>query len=321
MGIRIGNTCGSEIVLRFAGNLSGMNATLRAYIDLLRLQFFFAWVILFCSGYLLATTVYGGFSFFDLVKVALIAFFGFEAGFVLNDYVDRDFDKKDVDAGRLTKYWRAFGTRPIPLGLIAPKTALTLFFILAAITTLLVATLPFPNSLYVFLIMVYCYAVEVFYQIKKRHQTFPVAQLIGRTDFALFPVAGYLCLGSPDANAFLYFVFFYPFALAHLGVNDLIDVGNDRARGMNTPATLYGLAGTTVWIAAFTSIHAVMAVVFAAQLGWITRAGFVVGLALLVGANAVILKNKTPDAALAVLPLFHVTMLIYAGSIALDSII
>ena len=298
-----------------------MNTTLRAYVDLLRLQFFFAWVILFSSGYLLATSVYGGFSYFDLARVALIAFFGFEAGFVLNDYIDRDFDRKDIESTRLTKYWRIFGTRPIPLGLIAPRSALALFFVLVTVTTLLVATLPFPHSLYVFLIMVYCYTVEIFYQVKKRHQHYPVAQLIGRTDFALFPVAGYLCIGSPDVTAFLYFIFFYPFAMAHLGVNDLIDVENDRARGMNTPATLYGLSGTAIWICAFTAVHAVLALVFAARLGWIARAGFLFGLALLAVANAVILKNKMPDAALKVLPLFHVTMLIYAGSIALDAVV
>ncbi len=298
-----------------------MNATLRAYIDLLRFQFFFAWVILFSSGYLLATSIYGGFSVFDLARVALIAFFGFEAGFVLNDYVDRDFDKKDIESYRLTKYWRIFGTRPIPLGLIAPRSALALFFVLVIVTTLLIATLPFPHSLYVFLIMVYCYAVEVFYQVKKRHQHYPVAQLIGRTDFALFPVAGYLCIGFPDVTAALYFLFFYPFAMAHLGANDMIDVENDRARGMNTPATLYGLSRTAIWICAFTLLHAVLAIVFALRLGWIARAGFLAGLALLAVANVVILKNKTPDATLAVLPLFHVTMLIYAGSIALDAVV
>jgi 4-hydroxybenzoate polyprenyltransferase len=298
-----------------------MNATLRAYIDLLRLQFFFAWVILFSSGYLLATSIYGGLSVFDLARVAQIAFFGFEAGLVLNDYIDRDFDKKDTESSRLTKYWRIFGTRPIPLGLIAPRSALALFFVLVIVTTILIATLPFPHSLYVFLIMVYCYAVEVFYQVKKRHQHYPVAQLIGRTDFALFPVAGYLCLGFPDVTAALYLLFFYPFAMAHLGANDMIDVENDRARGMNTPVTLYGLSGTAIWICAFTLLHAVLAIVFALRLGWIARAGFLAGLVLLAVANAVILKNKTPDATLKVLPLFHVTMLIYAGSIALDSVI
>ena len=96
-----------------------MNTTLRAYIDLMRLQFSFAWPLLFSSGYLLATMTYGGFSWFELVKVALIGFFGFEAGLVLNDYVDRDYDKKDVD-GRLTKYWRLSGTRPIPSGSSRP---------------------------------------------------------------------------------------------------------------------------------------------------------------------------------------------------------
>ena len=298
-----------------------MNATLRAYIDLLRLQFFFAWVILFSSGYLLATSIYGGLSVFDLARVALIAFFGFEAGLVLNDYIDRDFDKKDIESSRLTKYWRIFGTRPIPLGLISPRSALALFFVLVTVTTLLIATLPFPHSLYVFLIMVYCYAAEVFYQVKKRHQHYPVAQIIGRTDFALFPVAGYLCIGYPDVTVFLYFLFFYPFAMAHLGANDMIDIENDRARGMNTPATLYGLSGTAIWICAFTLLHAVLAIVFALRLGWIARAGFIAGLALLAVANAVIVKNKTPDATLKVLPLFHVTMLIYAGSIALDAVI
>ena len=67
-----------------------MNATLRAYIDLMRLQFSFAWPLLFSSGYLLATMTYGGFEWFVLAKVALIGFFGFEAGLVLNDYIDRD---------------------------------------------------------------------------------------------------------------------------------------------------------------------------------------------------------------------------------------
>ena len=145
-----------------------MNATLRAYIDLTRLQFFFAWPLLFCSGYLLATTVYGNFSWFDLLRVALIGFFGFEAGFVLNDYVDRDYDKKDVETDKLTRYWRIFGTRPIADGLIPPNHALGLFFMLAAITAALILTLPYPHSLFVLLIMIYCYTIEMFYQIEKR---------------------------------------------------------------------------------------------------------------------------------------------------------
>jgi 4-hydroxybenzoate polyprenyltransferase len=301
-------------------NLLIMNPTIRAYVDLTRIQFFFAWPLLFCSGYLLATTIYGNFSWFDLARVSLIGFFGFEAGLVLNDYIDRDYDKKDVESDKLTKYWRIFKTRPLPAGLISPNQALGLFIVLAAITTGLIVTLPYPHSLLVLLIMVYSYTIEMFYQIEKRQtQKFPFAQLIGRTDFALFPVAGYLCLGNPDVNAFLYFVFFYPFALAHLGVNDLIDVRNDRARGMSTIPILYDIPRTTYWIAGFTVINAMMAFLFMTRLGWIGRAGLLTGLILLMVANGVILKNKTPEAALRALPLFHITMLIYAGSIALDS--
>jgi 4-hydroxybenzoate polyprenyltransferase len=299
-----------------------MNATVRAYIDLTRLQFFFAWPLLFCSGYLLATTVYGNFAWFDLVRVALIGFFGFEAGFVLNDYVDRNYDKKDVEADKLTRYWRIFGTRPIANGLIQPRDALILFFILAAVAAALILTLPYPHSLFVLLIMIYCYTIEMFYQIEKRQtQQFPFAQLIGRTDFALFPVAGYLCLGYPDVNAFLYFVFFYPFAMAHLGANDLIDVANDRARGMSTIPVLYDRERTAYWIAGFTVIHVMMAFLFMTRLGWIARGGLIVGLIVLIIANAFILKKRTAGAGLKVLPLFHITMLIYAGSIALDSIL
>jgi len=297
-----------------------MNPTIRAYIDLTRLQFFFAWPLLFCSGYLLATNVYGNFAWLDLARVSLIGFFGFEAGLVLNDYIDRNYDKKDIESDKLTKYWRIFNTRPIPAGLISPDQALAVFIGFAAITTALIATLPYPHSLLVFLIMVYCYTIEIFYQIEKRQpQQFPFAQIIGRTDFALFPVAGYLCLGNPDLNAALYFVFFYPFALAHLGVNDLIDVANDRVRGMSTIPILYDIPRTTYWIFGFTVIHAMMAFLFMTRLGFIARCSIFAGMSLLIVANIVILKNKTPDAALRVLPLFHITMVLYATGIAADA--
>jgi 4-hydroxybenzoate polyprenyltransferase len=299
-----------------------MHPTLRAYIDLTRLQFFFAWPVLFSYGYLLATMTYGGFSWLVLAKIALIGLFGFEAGLVLNDYVDRDYDRKDVEAGRLTRYWRLFGTRPIPAGTVSPVQALGLFGILAGITGVLILTLPYPHSLYVLLIMLYCYTIEIFYQVEKRiPQVFPFPQVFGRTDFALFPVAGYLCAGSPDVNALLYFLFFYPFALAHLGANDLIDEVNDRARGLRTIPTIYDAERTVYWIAGFTVIHIMMACLFITRLGLVGRSGVLGGLVLLVIANIVILKNKTPEATLKVLPLFHIAMVCYAGGIVAGALI
>ena len=298
-----------------------MHATLRAYIDLTRLQFSFAWPLLFCSGYLLATVTYGGFAWLDLVRVALIGFFGFEAGLVLNDYIDRDYDSKDIETGKLTKYWRVFGTRPIPAGLVSPRAAVALILVLSAITACLILTLPSPHSIYVLLLMLYCLAIEIFYQEEKRKQTFPYAQLIGRTDFALFPVAGYLCIGSPDLNALLYFAFFYPFALAHLGVNDLIDVVNDKVRGMNTIPTMFSLNCTAYWIAGFTAVHILTALIFMTRLGWIARIGICAGLVLLLYANAMILKDRSPDTALKVLPCFHVAMVLYAMGIAVGALV
>jgi 4-hydroxybenzoate polyprenyltransferase len=298
-----------------------MNETLRAYVDLFRLQFFFAWPLLFCSGYLLATTTYGGFSWFELGKVALIGFFGFEAGLILNDYIDRNFDVKDVEHNKLTRYWRLFGTRPIADGLISPRVAAGLVIGLVTITSGLVLPLPYPHSVWVLLLMFYCFAIEIFYQEEKREQKHPFAQIIGRTDFALFPVAGYLCTGNPDTTALLFFVFFYPFALAHLGVNDLIDVANDRARGMKSIPVIFSTDATAYWIAGFTAIHLIGAVFFMTKLGWIARAGIFAGLALVLYANTVILKEKSPDAALKVLPCFHGAMVLYAAGICLGALI
>ena len=243
-----------------------MNMTARAYVDLFRLQFFFAWPLLFSSGYLLATVTYGGFSWFTLGKVALIGFLGFEAGLVLNDYVDRTYDAQDVEHDKLTKYWRLFGTRPIPEGLISPRVAAGLVIGLVAITAVLILTLPAPHSVYVLLLKFYCYAIEIFYQEEKREQKHPFAQIIGRTDFAIFPVAGYLVAGSPDITALLFFIFFYPFALAHLGANDLIDMVNDRARGMKSIPVLFSAAGTAYWTAGFTAVHIVTACLFMTKL-------------------------------------------------------
>jgi len=298
-----------------------MKEALKAYLDLTRLHFFFVWPILFLSGLFLAFQHLGGFSFLLIIKAAFIGFLGFEAGLVLNDIVDRDIDRKDVEFDKLTKYWRPFGKRPLSQGLISQQRAFLLFALLVASTTILILTLPFPQSLFVLSIMIVCYCLEYFYQIKKRNESLPVAQLTGRIDFTLFPVAGYLCLGTPDINALLFAFFFYPLAMAHLGVNDIADVTNDRARGLNTIPTMYGMKGTTYWILFFTIIHFVAAAIFLQVLGTVALAGFAVGFVLLSIGNLLILRGKSAEAGMKALPLFHVTMLIYAVSIILNYLV
>jgi 4-hydroxybenzoate polyprenyltransferase len=298
-----------------------MNEKLEAYMDLTRLHFFFVWPILFCAGLFLAFQYHDGFSWLLVIKVALIGFLGFEAGLILNDIVDSDIDKKDVEFDKLTRYWRVFGKRPISQGLITRQNAVLLFGALVAVTSILIFTLPFPQALYVFGIMVVCYCLEVFYQLKKRKQNFPFAQLIGRIDFTLFPLAGYLCLGSPNVNILLFGFFFYPLALAHLGVNDISDVANDQVKEIKTIPLLYGLKGTAYWILLFSIIHLVTTILFLNVLGTVAIIGFAVGFSLIAVGNLIILKGKNADSGMKALPMFHVAMLIYAITIILEYVI
>ena len=288
-----------------------MQENLKAYIDLTRAHFLPIWPIFFCSGLVLAFANYGGFSWSLTMKTALIGTLGFEAGFVLNDYVDKNIDRFDID-NTLTNYWRPFKERPIPSGKISSKDALWVLILLIGVNSVLIFTLPYPNSLYVFTIMLYSYSIEAFYQIKKRDQKYPIAQLLGRTDFTLFPVAGYLCYGHPDKTMLLYMFFIYPWAMAHLGLNDLIDLENDRAKGMKSITVLYGIKGTKYWITGFVLLHLLTTTLFLKDLGVIAHYGF------LAGSNLYLWKEKSPGAGMKILPLFHVTLAIYAISIILD---
>jgi 4-hydroxybenzoate polyprenyltransferase len=269
---------------------------------------------------LLAFENYGGFSWSLIIRAALIGLLGLEAGMVQNDYVDREIDKRDVEFDKLTRYWRPFRKRPIPSGSVSPQEALGLFFLLVTFCLALVATLPYSNSLYLFILMPVSYSLQYFYQVKKRSQKLPLAQLLGRIDVALFPVAGYLCHGRPDKTVLCYFLFFYPWVMAHLGVNDLVDIENDRARGMKTVTVLYGMKGTARWILFFTVVHFLVAPLFLMELGSVALVGFMVGFFLLGVANYMIMREKSPKAGLRALPMFHLTMAIYVSSIILDYI-
>ncbi|MDD1676747.1 MAG: UbiA family prenyltransferase [Methanomicrobiales archaeon] len=287
---------------------------LKAFLDLTRAHFLIVWPILGCSGLFLAFENYGGFDVLLVGKVIAIAVFGFEAGLVLNDYIDRTIDKRDVETA-LTRYWRPFGSRPLAQGLISPRAALLVFLLCAGIAIVLILTLEPPHSWYMLGLLAYSYTVEAFYQIKKRRQRLPIAQIVGRTDLALFPVAGYLSYGFPDMTALLYFVFLYPWAIAHLGVNDLADVRNDRARSLATIPILYGMWGGLAWVGFFSILHLVVATFFFWGMGPVPKiAAGLAGLCIL-GANGVMFRDRSPESALRALPLFHVSLLLYAAGI------
>ena len=298
-----------------------MDNAIKSYLNLIRAHFIFAWPLIFCSGLFLGFYFYGGFSWGLVIKAILIGLFGFEGGMILNDYIDKDIDKSDIEYDMLTFYWRPYKTRPLPFEEISPKNALILFILFSIITVSLIFTLPYPNSLYNLVIYFYCYIMEYFYQVKKRNQKYPIAQILGRTDFSIFPVAGYLCVGAPDKVALLFFLFFYPLALSHLGLNDLIDIKNDVAREMNTITVLYGIKGTVKWILLFNLIHITMAMIFVLILPKSTFYGFLISFVLLLTTTYTLLKDPTPIKGLKILPLYHLSMIIYSISIIFGTLI
>jgi len=240
-----------------------------------------------------------------------------EAGLILNDIVDAELDKKELAKDKnLTRYWRPFGRRPLAEGLIPKQNAVVIFAVLVAATVALVATLSYPHSFYVLALMLVCYGLEVFYQFVKRKQPAPIAQIVGRIDFALFLVAGYLVVGNFDLNALVLFAFFYPLALVHLGINDLADVANDKSKHLVTPVTLYGEKATGYWILGFSAAHFATAAVFLYALGFVYAVmGFAVSWTLIILLNSIILRGKTSQAAMKALPMLHISMLIYAITI------
>ena len=293
------------------GKVGGLTlrTRLRAFADLARIHFLPVWPLVFCSGLALSAEVYGGFTWSLAARAVAMAACGFTAGLILNDYIDRDLDRRDVSPV-FSRYWRPFGTRPIPSGTVQPWEALALFLALAAAATALALTFPWPRPAWLIGLGLYSYCVEAFYQVAKRRQRFPFAQLVGRTDFALFPVAGYLCLGYPDALALRFFLAFYPWTLVHLAVNDLADLENDRARGLATIPVLYGTRGTAAWIGGWAALHLVAGAFFYPLLGPVPLAAWAAASLLLIIVVGRILADPVPEKGLALLPVLHLSLLI-----------
>lgn len=289
-----------------------MISAIKIFIDLTRLHFGPVWPLLFCSGAMLGFVAEGDFSWRLLIQIALIGFLGGTGGIVLNDYIDREYDRKDVEMEGLTRYWRPFGKRPIAQGQIQSVTALMIFCFFVISALILIFMLPYPQSTCVASALIYCYLVEWFYQIKKRNQHFPVSQLLGRTDFALFPTAGYIAVTGPVLPAFIYMIVFYPLAQVHLGVNDLADMRNDEARGMKSVPILYGNKGTAWWILIFSMIHISLSwLLFHDFQNW-AKLATLIPLSLLTTASLAIFSSPTPGRALRMLPLIHVTIALEA---------
>ncbi len=293
---------------------------IKGYIDLTRAHFAPVWPLLFSTGLMLAFKENNFFSWSLLIRVALIGLFGFEAGMVLNDIWDRNIDQIEPDEG-MTKYWRPFKERPIPTKKVSLAEAIVIFCVCLSVAIGLIATLPFPNFRYVYGIMIYAYSVETFYNLVKRNQKFCFAQLLGRTDLAVFPIAGYLCYGSFTSLSIpLILAFIYPWALAHLGTNDLADYENDQAKQLKTVTVLYGLKINVFWISIATLLNISMIPILYIflDLGFIMLGGAIAAAVILTLANILIIIKRSTKISLKVLTMFHVSLLIYCVTIITD---
>jgi 4-hydroxybenzoate polyprenyltransferase len=104
-------------------------------------------------------------------------------------------------------------------------------------------------------------------------------------------------------------------------VNDLADLPNDQARGMKTIPVLFGNDGCTAWITLFSLVHAGTTIFFFFPLGNLTKIGFAAGFLLVAVANLRIMKQRTPESALGALPLFHGSLILYAGTLVVGAVL
>ena len=154
----------------------------------------------------------------------------------------------------------------------------------------------------------------------KRKQKFPIVQILGRADLLLFPIAGYLLFGQFNFTIVYYLLFMYPWALAHLGANDLVDVENDQAKELKTITGLYGIKGNKIWVHLFSVIQLITSAIFVLiDLGGVAIYGFAVSWVLIIFANIIIMRGKEAKNWLKALPMFHASLLIYILSIIIDS--
>jgi 4-hydroxybenzoate polyprenyltransferase len=112
----------------------------------------------------------------------------------------------------------------------------------------------------------------------------------------------------------------YPWALAHLAANDIVDIENDQAKELKTIAGLYGIKGNKIWVHSFSAVHLITSVIFViSDLGGVALFGFAASWVLIIIANVIIMRGKEAKIWLKALPMFHASLLIYILSIIIDS--
>lgn len=291
-------------------------------LDLLRLPatiHLSLWIFL---GMLLGFRDIGGFVWSHLALVALGAFLGIGGGMALNDWVDRNIDKKRQNKGKhygsnsrpFTKY------RPLAKGLIAGWKAMFLVAVCIMGVALIVSIAPSPRDYIIMAMVAYFVVAELAYQVVRRH--WPIGHPIIASIFGLWPVVGYVAVSGffPLPLLVTLFVLAFCLEICHNQGADIVDMENDRAMGLKTPPIVMGLRFTSYQMLLF-SILATMAslVLFiVATLGMIYIVGVLLADALLVKANLEVVRQPTVDRALKEFVTSKKYVIIVFSAIALD---
>ena len=160
-----------------------------------------------------------------LVVFALGTFFMRSAGCVINDFFDREFDGK-VERTK---------ERPLVVGIVSPKEALILFFILLAASAYL---LTWTNKLTFFIACLGVFLTS-FYPLTKRFFFFPQVFLGFSFSWGIIMVSA-AELNTIDSTAWFMFMGCFFWILAYDTIYAMCDKEDDISIGINSSAIALG---------------------------------------------------------------------------------
>jgi len=265
-----------------------------------------------------------------LLKILLGGLAGFSAGFVLNDCMDAEADRRMLAArAHLPEYEKQLrterrftGTRPIAAGIVSPSGALAFAAALTAVSAAIAATFPAPHRWYVLGGLGIGVVGEPAYcLIKRRQRRLPLATFLSAPLVALPAPVGYLAVRRPDATAALLFASFFFWELGFNQLYDTVDAENDRLRGITTLSVSLGLRFVAVWALAMSSLCCVAFVLLwrAAAGGTAMLAGLLVAGALLIGTDGLLVARPRLPTARRAISLHQVFIVIVVAATVLDA--
>jgi len=297
--------------------------TVSALIDLTRVAYFGpAVAALFLLGGVLAMPNVPDWS--ALSRIVVGGVLGFLGGFVLNDWADRSADRvmlstraHDGIYQRQLRRERPFTrTRPIAEGIISANAALACALGLIALSALIAVTFPSPHRWYLLAALSFNSVAEPLYcYIKSVQSKVPIATFFHGILLGICPAAGYLALRPPDLTTLALFLSTYLWEVGFNQLYDMVDIKNDRQRGLTTLSTLFGLPFVARWCFALSMATAAsfLFVWRASHFGLVMLVSVCIGGALLLVTDAILLLRPRLRVASSAITIHQVYFMLLVG--------